>query len=260
MLDFEKAKEIFNSYVNEFNKEQKGILLKIEHTYKVVFFSESIARSLHLNEEEILLTKIIALLHDIGRFEQIKQIGVFDDTKIDHALLGCQILFEEKLIESFLETRKYDSLIEEAIRNHNTYKIDSQLTQKEKMFTQILRDADKLDIFRVKLEGPLDIMYSNIQNISKETISTEVFETLIDKQTIGRNQCETNLDKWLMSIGFIFDINYSYSFSYIQEKKYIDLILNMFQYEKEETNQEIQSIRSIAKDYINRKISGESYE
>lgn len=58
--------------------------------------------SLGLDQDEIDLASLIGLLHDIGRFEQLKRYNCFIDSKtIDHALLGVQILFDDNLISKF---------------------------------------------------------------------------------------------------------------------------------------------------------------
>lgn len=73
MINFIKAQESFKEYIKEYDLGNNSIKLKIKHTYEVVKKSEYIANGLRLNKENIELAKIIALLHDIGRFEQIKE-------------------------------------------------------------------------------------------------------------------------------------------------------------------------------------------
>mgnify|MGYP001127006209 CR=1 FL=1 len=79
MIDFEKSQESFKEYLKDYDLENGSIKLKIRHTYEVVKKSEYIATGLELDKENIELAKIIALLHDIGRFEQIKEFNEFDD-------------------------------------------------------------------------------------------------------------------------------------------------------------------------------------
>ena len=99
MIDFNKAQEAFSEYLNNYDKNDSKIRLKIKHTYEVVNQSEYISKSLKLDEENIKIAKIIALLHDIGRFEQIKVTSDFIDTdKLDHADFGAKVLFEDNLI------------------------------------------------------------------------------------------------------------------------------------------------------------------
>ena len=99
MIDFEKAEIAFKKYLQAYNLEYGKIELKIRHTFGVVNASEYIAKELKLSDEDIELAKLIALLHDIGRFEQIKRYDCFIDNKsIDHAILGNEILFNNMII------------------------------------------------------------------------------------------------------------------------------------------------------------------
>ena len=81
MINFEQAKVSFKKYLQDYDLEYGKIELKIRHTYGVVNASEYIAKKLLLDNENIELAKLIVLLHDIGRFEQIKQYDCFIDNK-----------------------------------------------------------------------------------------------------------------------------------------------------------------------------------
>lgn len=114
-MNYEVAQIAFEKYLNNYDVNNGSINLKIIHTYEVVKKSEYITKQLMLNEEDICLAKIIALLHDIGRFEQIKVFGEFNDKNIDYADYGVKILFEDGLIRNFVKVPDYDKIIYEAI-------------------------------------------------------------------------------------------------------------------------------------------------
>ena len=103
MINLRKAQESFKEYLKDYDIEDGNIKLKIKHTYEVVNKSEYISKGLGLNQENIELAKLIALLHDIGRFEQVKQTSDFLDGKdFDHANYGIKVLFEDNLIRKFI--------------------------------------------------------------------------------------------------------------------------------------------------------------
>ena len=146
MINLRKAQESFKEYLKDYDIEDGNIKLKIRHTYEVVNKSEYISKGLGLNQENIELAKLIALLHDIGRFEQVKQTNDFLDSKdFDHANYGVKVLFEDNLIRKFIENNKYDNIIKEAIYNHNKYKIEENLNDAELLHSKIIRDADKFE-------------------------------------------------------------------------------------------------------------------
>ena len=78
-MKFQKTEQAFKEYLKNYNVEDGSIALKVKHTYEVVRKSEYIATGLKLDKENIELAKIIAILHDIGRFEQIKIYKEFND-------------------------------------------------------------------------------------------------------------------------------------------------------------------------------------
>ena len=178
-MDFQKAEKAFKEYLKNYNIDDGSIALKIRHTYEVVRKSEYIAIGLELDKENIELAKIIALLHDIGRFEQIKEFNEFNDKKIEHAEFGVKVLFKDNLIRKFVEERKYDDIINKAIYNHNKFEIEENLNDIELLQCKIIRDADKLDNFRVKQEDKFEDMFPKIYNsetINYENISAKVYE------------------------------------------------------------------------------------
>ena len=102
-IDFKVAKAAFEKYLDEYDRTDDKIHLKIVHTYCVVDAAEEIATRMHLGEEDIQLAKIIGLLHDIGRFEQIKRFHSFEPGTMDHAVYGAELLFgKEQMIRRFV--------------------------------------------------------------------------------------------------------------------------------------------------------------
>ena len=81
MIDREKALKTFNTYVSKYNTEDEKIKLKIEHIQRVAKNANDIAENLNLSKEDIDLAWLIGLLHDIGRFEQVRLYHTFNDGK-----------------------------------------------------------------------------------------------------------------------------------------------------------------------------------
>ena len=132
-------------YTDKYNENEVMIERKVKHSLRVMENAKRIAKTLELSEEDINLATLIGVLHDIGRFEQQKRANTYSDTKsgIDHGDLGAEILIKEREIEKYVVDTKYYPIIEKAVRNHNKYKIEEGLTDREKLFCFIARDADK---------------------------------------------------------------------------------------------------------------------
>lgn len=261
-INFSMAKQVFNDYIKQFDSEDGSILLKITHTYHVVNLSEYIAKEQGLDEESINLAKLIALLHDIGRFKQVTVQRSFSDKTFDHADYGNKILFEEKLIRKFIKADKYDEVIRKAIYNHNKYEIEDGLSETEELQCKIIRDADKLDNFRVKDENNFEDSFPKIRDESKQetndiiaeleksTISDKVYNDFLAHKCIKLDDRKTLLDYWICVLTFIFDLYFKSSLKYIYDKNYIDVLINKINYRNEETKERIETIRRYAKEYL----------
>lgn len=254
MINFTKSQEKFKEYLKNYNLEDGNIKLKIKHTYEVVGKSEYIAKGLGLNQENIELAKLIALLHDIGRFEQVKQTNDFLDNKsFEHANYGVKVLFEDNLIREFIEDNKYDEIIKKAIYNHNKYKIEEGLNEPELLHSKIIRDADKLDNFRVKETEHFENIFPskyNPETINYETVSPKVYNDFMEHKCIRLEDRQTQIDFWVCVIAFIFDLNFDISLQYIRENNYIDILVDRIEYKNNDTKQKMEQIRKCAKEYL----------
>lgn len=252
-MNFELAEKSFQEYLKNYDINDGSIALKIKHTYEVVKKSEYIAKGLKLDKENLKLAKIIALLHDIGRFEQIKEFGEFNDKKIEHAEFGVKVLFDNGLIRKFIKEEKYDDIIRKSIYNHNKFKIEESLNDIELLHSKIIRDADKLDNFRVKEKEKLEDMFPKIYNektINYETVSEKVYEDFIQHKCIKLEDRKTIIDYWVCVIAFIFDLNFKISLQYVKENNYIDILVDRIEYKNKNTKQKMEDIRKCANKYI----------
>ena len=257
MINFEYSLNEFKKYLNQFDYNNGKIALKIRHTFGVIKASEYIANNLSLDEENVELAKLIALLHDIGRFEQLKQSNSFSDSaEIDHAILGNKILFENNLINTFIIDRKYDNLISKAILNHNKLLIDKDLSEIELLHAKIIRDADKTDNFRVKAEEKIeDIMDNcNKEQLENSLISDDIYNDFMNGKIIISSKRKTFLDFWISYIAFIFDFNYKYGLEYIIEKDYINTIVDRLNYKKNDSIEKMKKIKKYALEYISKRM------
>ncbi len=253
MIDFEYAKVSFKNYLKDYDSNYGKIELKIRHTYGVVNASEYIAQKLSLNDEDIELAKLIALLHDIGRFEQIKRVDCFIDNKTtDHAILGNEILFKNNLIRNFIKDKQYDDIIYKSILNHNRLNIENTLSDRELLHAKIIRDADKTDNFRVKATDDFENIIDNTNKeiLENDKISDKIFNNFMDSKVIVSEDRKTHMDFWVSYIAFIFDFNFKAGLEYIQEKNYINKIVDRLDYKNIDTKQKMEMIKEHALKYI----------
>lgn len=202
--------EAFEMYTSSYDLSDPNILLKYIHTGKVAENCEMIARSLNLNEEDVELAWEIGMLHDIGRFEQLRRYHTFFDAKsIDHAQFGADLLFKEGLFEKFDSQKENAELIETAIRCHSLYRLPENLTEREILFCQIIRDADKIDIYRSNYETGMDkVYYVTMEELRNSAITPEVYEVFLEGRAIPRDIRKTVADNLVGHIALTFELVY----------------------------------------------------
>ena len=255
MIDILKAEIAFKEYLKNYDVSDPKIALKITHTYEVLNSAKYIAKKLNLNKEDYDLACLIALLHDIGRFEQLKEYDSYDDTLgMNHAEFGIKLLFEENYIRKFVEEKDFDEIIYKAIANHNKYKVDfNGFTDREIMHAKIIRDADKLDNFRVKEKESFVALFEegmNEDKVGKQDITDKIYKTFESHSLILSSDRVTYMDHWVSFIAFIFDMNYDASLEFIKDKNYIDILVDRIDYSNEDTKMKMENIRKISNDYI----------
>ena len=252
-INLEKAKKEFLKFTENYDLQNKDILRKQKHSLRVMEISKQISNELKLNEEEIQISALIGLLHDIARFEQRKLYETFHDTKsFDHGDYGEKIL--EKDIRKYIETNQYDKIIKTAVRNHNKFKIEDGLSEKENLFSKIIRDADKLDIFYEAVEM---FWKGKEKQIEETVILDKVIEQFKKQLTIKREDIEqgkNTINNVISIIAFIYDMNFKPSFEILKKENYINRILDRFNVKDEKTKIELEEIRKISNKYIEQKI------
>lgn len=251
MIDIQKAKQELKKYVSNYDIEDKKIKLKIAHIERTANVAKEIAESLKLSTEDVKLAELIGLLHDIGRFEQVKRYHTFiDKDSINHGELGVQILFEEGLIENFIEDRQYDEIIKKAIENHNKNKKDMIFSnEKEELHSKIIRDADKTDIIYFLTFEEKETAWGKA-DFSEEKITDEIYNGFIEDKAINYKKIKTSVDILVSHFSFVYDFNYKYGLQIIKEKGYFEKIYRRFKFEEKETEDRINHIYQIVKEYL----------
>ena len=258
MIDITKAKIAFKDYIKNYDIENPKIKLKIAHIERTSQTARKIAESLNLSKEDIKLAELIGLLHDIGRFEQIRKYNTFVDyLSEDHAKIGVDILFKNGLIRDFIEDNKYDKIIELAIINHNKDKnmLPKNLSTKEDLHVKLIRDSDKVDIIHILTFGDQKTIW-NSDDLNKEKFTDEIYNEFIKDHNIIYKNRKTNADKLISHFAFVFDFNFDYGLRYIYQNKYFDKIYNRFNFEDEETKKKFYKIYEISNNYIKEKLKG----
>lgn len=227
-LDRRRARQAFAAYAAHYNAEDPKIKLKIDHTYRVAALCERIAASLALPKPEKDLAWLCGLLHDVGRFEQLRQYGTFNDAQsIDHAAMSAKVLFDEGHIREYLDDADEDDLLRTAVAWHSAYRLPDSLDDRTLQFCQILRDADKIDILRVNVEVPMEEIYNvTTEELRQSPVAPAVLQAFYEHHCVLRTLKQYPADNAVGHASLVFELCYPESLRAVAEQGWLWKLLN----------------------------------
>lgn len=248
------VKAVFKAYTDDYDTSDEKIKLKIDHTYRVADLCGKIAKAEGLCEEDRDLAWLLGMLHDVGRFEQLKQYGTFQDAvSVDHAAFGADILFVQGRIRDYICERKEDQLLETAIRVHSAYRIPEGLPARVEQMCHILRDADKIDILKVNVDVPLEEIYNTTtQELRSAEVTEQVMESFFGHHATLRSMKRTPVDHVVGHISLVFELVYPESVRIVKEQGYLEKLL-YFSSENTKTQEQFRALREEMERYLNGK-------
>lgn len=223
-------KEWFTAYCREFYTENKAdnrnIALKEKHTALVCDNINRLTEGLALDDCSKATAQTIALFHDLGRFEQYRRYSTFrDDISVNHAALGVKILKEGNVLHMFPEEERRTIYL--AVSLHNVFRLPASLNGRDLVFAHLIRDADKLDIWRIFAE-----FYSMPETERASAVglgfpelpgcSPDVLRSLQQTEMVNLSQLKSLNDFKLLQLSWVFDLNFPASFRLMLERGYID--------------------------------------
>lgn len=251
MIDIAKSKQELKKYISHYDIVNKRIKVKIGHIERTATIAKEIAQSMDISEEDVKLAELIGLLHDIGRFEQVKRYDTFiDKDSVNHGELGVQILFEEGLIQNFIEDRQYDEIIRKAILNHNRNKEEIETSnEKELLHIKIIRDADKTDILYMLHYEDKETAWGSA-NIEKEKMSDEIYREFMEDKRINYKERKSAVDVLVSHFAYVFDFTDKHALQIVKEKEYFKKLYQRIRFEDKETQERMNEIYKVVKEYL----------
>ena len=213
--------------------------LKIEHTYRVRDRCREIAESIihgysdstrsvyGFSDRDVEIASVIGLLHDLGRFRQALMFGTMDDRITgNHGEMSADI-FTHDVPKTGLN-KKEIQIITDALRYHNVYKLPAVLTKKgaalNLLFTQIVRDGDKLDIFKFyasKENNTEGRAFRFIMSEGEGDYSPDMLAGVLKAKNLKVSGIRNKKDRKLMQVSLVYDMNFDYSFRWMLKKDYL---------------------------------------
>ena len=219
----------FSDYCRSFatadREDQRNLDLKEEHTGRVKDNALRIASGLGLDDHDTGLAEIIALFHDVGRFPQYRDYRTFRDSEsVNHAALGAKVLIDQQVLAALPKNEQ--DLVVRAVTLHNVFTLPGGLAPRADLHVRIIRDADKLDIWRIFIEI-LDLPAGGRPSAAtlglpeSPRYSPAVLERLLRRETVRLSSLATLNDFKLLQLAWIFDLNFLPSLRMVRERDVI---------------------------------------
>jgi len=219
-----------NQFVTDDEEVMQGIRIKTEHTGYVTAIARELAQHLSLSEHDVQLAEMMGLFHDVGRFRQYSIYKTFNDSQSeDHADLGLKVLAEEMPYMGDLSAEDADLLCY-AIKYHNKKEIPADAAGRRLLFARLLRDADKLDIYRV-LSPFLDPEKADqaprfMKAKSTDLISPEFIKAFAAGEQADYRKLKTLGDRRLVRLLWVYDVNFGWTLKKMVERGYIQKVID----------------------------------
>jgi HD superfamily phosphohydrolase YqeK len=227
-----RLNEWFSFYTGSFTSSdadlQFNLTLKREHSLRVVDEIVAIGKGLGFSEYDQAIASIAALLHDVGRFEQYARYKTFvDRDSVDHALLGVDLLRKQEALTGLDPLDR--ELVLTAIEHHSQAAVPDSLTERERFFCRLLRDADKLDIIRILTDRYREATLgakSAIELLLPQGggISSDALADLMAGAIVKFSHVKKADDFKLLQMAWVFDMNFAPSLRIFKERGYLEAL------------------------------------
>jgi hypothetical protein len=207
--------------------EAGGIRLKREHTLRVCREIHALGGAVGLAGGDLVLAEAIGLLHDVGRFEQYLRHATFDDhSSVNHGRLGLNRIARLGLVKGL--EREERRLVARSVAFHNAASLPPGEDERSLLFMRLIRDADKLDIWKVSLdayEGPVESARALIAwGLPDGGCSPGVVSAILAGSIVRSETVRTRNDFKLLQVSWVFDLNFSFSVQAVLARRYVERV------------------------------------
>lgn len=217
-----QVRDRFIRYASSFRKDHdtgynQHMELKQHHTGRVVEEILQLGGSLNMQEKHLAFVEVIAWLHDIGRFEQFDKYGTFSDAESEnHAELALRVIEENRILPEMADEEM--EVIQGSILNHNIPAIPDGQPPRVELYSKILRDADKLDIWRVAIEVNIFHRIRSETLPATYAVPEELFQYFTEGRTIPLAAVNSFYDSILFRLSWIYDLNFPHTLRAFRER------------------------------------------
>jgi hypothetical protein len=230
-------KQWFDDYVQGFYDIDPvidaNVELKYQHTLHTCEEMRYLTTALELPHNEHLLAETVALFHDLARFEQFRDYRTFvDAVSLNHGCHAVYLLGKLGLLAAL--PHQEQDMVTTAIGLHNAKVIPDDLSPEVLLLTRLIRDADKMDIYRIfhhyceQLRDDPENFKANLDLPVTSEYTPAIMKSLLGRKPIDYSALRTSTDVTILHMAWIYDINFVPSLRRIMDRGHLaELISHM---------------------------------
>lgn len=240
MIDLHFLYQWLDKYIHTFYTDDKfvmeRVLLKEVHSKRVANSMVMLAKNERLTDRQQMLAEVVGLFHDIARFRQVTEYRTFVDAEsFDHGSVGAKILAETDILRDL--PQKEQNIVFFAVMNHNKMLIPPTTPENE-LFAKLIRDADKLDIFRILPPVEADHNYA-----------PAMVNQLKKGGVLSYTDVKSLADKRLIRLSWFYDINFDWTLNALVEEGHLAR-----QFAALPDNEDSRIIKATMQEYIDKRL------
>jgi len=237
-MDMDTATRVFHDFAESYRPdaaaqgEMRPVTpydVKLEHSLQVLGNARLVLEELDMGASFERLGLLAALFHDVGRFPQYHRYGTFHDpSSVDHGLLGARTLASAPQGPGLLDALPPDerSLVRAAVAMHNRRELPRGISEELRLLTELVRDADKLDIMRVMLDHfareDLDPVITLNVASDPERFTPCVYQDVFDGLQGDYRKMRYSNDFKLLIIGWAHSLRFNASRRLLQQRRLLE--------------------------------------
>jgi hypothetical protein len=146
---------------------------------------------------------------------------------MDHGALGADLLREAPLVKVLTTTDR--AILLHAVRHHNAAAIPKESDPGVSFYLRLVRDADKLDIYRVicalrRTRNGVEPATEALQLSKAPEVAPAIATAIEGGQIAPMAAVETQADLLLVRLAWVFDLNFGPSLKRLEQAGYIPLL------------------------------------
>jgi len=168
-------------------------------------------------------------LHDVARFPQVLEHGHFDDHRSrDHGDWGAELLIRENLLGP--AGPEQQRALQNAVRFHNKKALPENLPEPDLSLLKILRDADRLDIYRVIAEAVESGEIHKHPELHldcspQQSVNPRLLEQFMRGEPLYYRDAHSMFDMQILKLSWVYQMHCPISLQLFRERHLLDRIV-----------------------------------